>query len=478
MWPLDKIPAAALITGLAMATACDHPSLTSIGAPSSGSVGAGGAGGSIANPYVWAKLFGADGAQRGYGIAADSEGNVLVAGVMTATFGFGGAPLVKVGGNDIFVAKLGPAGTHVWSRGVGSTGDDEADSVAVDSSGNAFVACTFQNVLGFGDKSYSSVAVDDACVFKLDKNGTPAWFRQFGGPLSQEGDAVATDSDGNVVFAGHMQGSVDYGGAQPLSCGTNSDIVLIKLDANGKALWGKNFGDPVDANAAYPTGVATGQGYEVVAGQMAGKLSFGATTLASAGGWDMFVARLDSAGNPVWAKNYGDNSDQIAKAIATDANASVVVVGSIFGSADFGGGARISAGQDDAFAVKLDAAGKHVWSRTFGDAASQVAHGVAVDAAGDVFVIGSFQGTISCGAMMLVSAGDYDVFVVKLRAADGEPVWCARFGDASGQSGIRVAMDAAGKLLATGFAAGSIDFGGGSLKSAGVYNVFVAKFQP
>jgi len=102
---------------------------------------------------------------------------------------------------------------------------------------------------------------------------------------------------------------------------------------------------------------------------------------------------------------------------------------------DFGGGPLVSQGGDDAFVVKLDAGGQHLWSKSFGDASGQKVNGIAVDGSGNVVVTGQLSGSIDIGGGPLVSQGGDDVFAAKLDAG-GLHIWSKSFGGAEHQAGV------------------------------------------
>lgn len=185
-------------------------------------------------------------------------------------------------------------------------------------------------------------------------------------------------------------------------------------------------------------------------------------------------------GTALWAHAFGGGLDDATADVATDAAGSVIVVGSFQGDVDFGGGPITSGGATDAFVVKLDSAGNHLWSRGFGDAAAQVAVAAGTDAAGNIYVAGNFQGAIDFGgpSAPLVTAGQGDVFLAKLDPA-GATIWAKRFGDASHQSvlGRAIAIEPGGDVLLAATITGSIDFGDGPVTSAGGQDVVLAKLD-
>jgi len=243
----------------------------------------------------------------------------------------------------------------------------------------------------------------------------------------------------------------------------------------GEHLWSKRFGDAGEqSNAEIAADFA---GNIVIAGGFEGTLNFGGESLVCAGQEDIFVAKFTPGGAHVWSKRFGDASNQALAGIATDAGSNVVLVGTFAGAVDFGGGALTSAGEYDIFVAKLFYDGGHYWSRRFGDALVQGLGGVAIDIAANVAAAGRFSGTVDFGGGTLTSAGEDDVFVARL-GPSGSHLWSKRFGDAANQEASDIAAESGGNVVVTGSLYGTVDFGGGTLTSAGEEDVFVAKFGP
>lgn len=236
-----------------------------------------------------------------------------------------------------------------------------------------------------------------------------------------------------------------------------------------------------DANVQSGAAVAYDKsGNILVAGSFSGSINFGATTLTASGADDVFVAKFGSGGQLMWAKSFGDAGLQTASGIGVDANGNVYVTGSFKGSINFGGGALAAQGTlfVDVFLAKLTTDGNHVWSKSFGDVNVQNARGLAVDTAGNVVIVGFFQNDINFGGMTLSTNGLYDMFVAKFDTG-GTHQWSRRFGDmAADQRARAVTTDGTGNVYITGDVAGMIDVGGGAMTATAGQSAFVAKLDP
>jgi hypothetical protein len=144
---------------------------------------------------------------------------------------------------------------------------------------------------------------------------------------------------------------------------------------------------------------------------------------------------------------------------------------------DFGSGLLVSVGGPDIFVAKLDGSGNHLWSKQFGDSGYQYGRSIDTDRSGNVIVAGSFGSAVDFGGGTLRSAGSDDLFVAKFDSS-GSHLWSRRFGDTHQQLNVAIDNDSLGNVLMTAYFEGTADFGGGPLTSEGGYDIFVAKLEP
>lgn len=452
------------------------------GASSTGtSMNAGGGGaGMSTGDLAFAKGFGDVAEQQGTAIAA-SGSEVLVTGFASGTIDFGNEPLPEMGNSgklDTFLAKLDASANRVWSK---RFQDCVAHGVAVSGSGDVIVVGEANGDVDFGGGllQLSKNNTIDVFVARFYASGQHRWSKLFGnGPPDQMAYAVAVDGAGNSVVAGTFAGNLDFGAGPVLSSAGGTDIFVAKFNPDGAALWSKRFGDSAGPQAASAVAIDA-QGNVIVAGSFRGSINLGGQDLTTNGGADVFVAKLDASGDHIWSKSSGSPSDDEAHGVAVDANGDVYLTGHFRSSVVVGPNITLtSAGGEDAFLVKLDPSGKTLWGKSFGNSANQRAVGVAADAAGNVVVTGAFSGQIDFGKGPSSSAGSNDGFVAKLDPT-GAPLWARAFGGAADQGGATVALSPLGQSWITGYFAGTTDFGGGKvIASQGANDVFVAQYGP
>ena len=303
--------------------------------------------------HIWSKRFGNAGEDIGYGVAAESNGDVLLTGAFSGWVDFGGGYLQgSNGGRNTVVAKFsGSSGEHIWSKNFLSISDDAGYGIGIDNSDNILVAGEFSGTVDFGDGQVDSAGMSDIFVVKFLPDGSYVWSKQVGGTGNDVANDAAVDSAGNIVVTGFFSNTVNFGGG----------------------------------------------------------------ALTSSGPWDIFVAKYSSSGAHVWSKKLGGTSIDEAYDVAIDGNNNVVVTGSFVSTADFGDGPLTSAGSYDIFVAKYAGAnGAHIWSSRFGGSGIEEGYGIAVNGSSDVFVTGFFPGTVDFGSGPLTSNGLYDIFLLQL----------------------------------------------------------------
>ena len=215
------------------------------------------------------------------------------------------------------------------------------------------------------------------------------------------------------------------------------------LCSDGAHVWDQTFGS---ANWETPFGVAVDTtGNAIVVGAFSGSIDFGCGSMSTLGSNDAFVVKLAPAGSCVWQKRFGGLGNDVAYGVAVQTGGNVVVTGQFASTVDFGGGNRTAAGYTDIFVVRLDAAGNHLWSVRFGatDSATNkdVGLGVATNTANDVFVTGLYGANFVMGGTSLTNAGGNDAFVAKLNS-QGTAQWAVGISSAANDTIAAPATDA------------------------------------
>jgi len=257
-------------------------------------------------------------------------------------------------------------------------------------------------------------------------------------------------------------------------------------DCNGVAekcpldtVWAKAY--PVPSLGASPPPIAVDpMGNIIYASGFTGTVDFGTGPMAPAGGSDIYVVKIDDTGATQWARRYGDSADQNAYAAATSTAGDVFVTGTFQGSVDFGNGAPItSAGGDDAYLLKLTPTGATTWVAFGGDASSQTPTAVAAMPDGGAVISGSFYGVLQFpGCAALTAPTSGSALFLTRFAPDGTCAASVTLGSMAGYPYVnQVTSDAAGNVYVAGEFSGTVSFPGFTATALGSTDGFVAKLD-
>jgi hypothetical protein len=302
--------------------------------------------------YLSVLTFGqGNGSAGATGIALDGLGNTVVVGSFFGTADFDPSPAEDLHtatpvSRDIFVTKLAPDGTYLWTGTMGGTGYDRGTGIAVDSDGNIFVTGTFRGTADFdpgpGVDEHSAIApFEDVFITKLHPDGSYGWTRTYDPGLGVQGGPIAVDADGAAVITGAFMGTVDLDPTEGVDIRSSlldtEDIFVTKIHGDGSYAWTHTVGGPyIDRGH----GVAVDPGRNVYAtGEFWETVDFDPGPLVdlhtSAGNEDIFVTMLSSDGSYQWARTLGGSSLDHGQHATADANGGVIAVGT-FRSYDFG----------------------------------------------------------------------------------------------------------------------------------------------
>jgi hypothetical protein len=432
----------------------------------------------------WAKsAFG--GTSNGYALAVDALGNVYTTGNFLGTVDFdpnAGIFNLSASGKDVFICKLDPAGNFVWAKSMVGGGNNGAFSIALDAAGNIYTVGSFHDTVDFDPNAgtYNLFAgnTPDAFISKLDPAGNFVWAKNIGAIGSNVGAvSVSVDAMGNIYTAGAFYGTVDFdpnAGVSNLTAVGNSDLFISKLDSAGNFVWAKSMGGSPNS-----IGISThGDIYITGTFQGTADMDPGAAifNLTAQSGNDVFICKLDTSGNFVWAKSLmGSGGNDESNSLTIDTSGNVYTTGYFSLTVDFDPNAgvhNLTAANGDLFICKLDASGSFVWAKQIAGTTGEC---ITLDKLGNVYTTGQFgTGTVDFdpngGVFNLSTAGTTEIFIDKLDSS-GNFVWAGSMsGSTQSQNvGNFIAVDPAGNIYTTGYYDDTTDFdpGPGILNLAG-----------
>jgi hypothetical protein len=387
--------------------------------------------------FSWAKQVGEGGSVTIYNMKTDIVGNLFIVGSFSGTADFdpsaGTSTLISQGQIDAFILKLDPSGAFVWVKQLAGPMVEVCNDLVVDGSGNVSITGFFQDTVDFdpGPSTYtvSSAGFSDPFVLRLNSGGNFVFAKSFSGATASGiGNAIETSSTGAIYIIGNHSGTTDFdpGPGTYTQVANGNNIFVTKLDNSGNFVWVKQLGE---GSFAVPTAVVSDAsdnlfitGYFMNSGDFDPSPAI-YSLVPPSGAYDAFVLKLDNFGDLVWAKNTGGSGSDFGWRIFGDISGNIYVSGGFELTADFDPGVPVSnltsAGNRDAYILKLDPVGNFVWATTMGAVLNDEGRGIYVDTNENVFTTGTFDNTPDfdpgAGTFTISSAGGNDAYVLKLK---------------------------------------------------------------
>lgn len=352
---------------------------------------------------VFQRSYGNNSNERCQSAIPTSDGGFLLNGA-TVYSGFGGV--------DGLIVKTDASGNVQWVKICGSTANEIP----------AYVAETYNNQFIFIGTTDSTVGGTlDALIYKTDSAGNFLWAKTFGGSNSETGIKIIEMPDHGYVFTGT---TFSYGAG-------GGDPYIVRTDMNGDTIFTRIYGTPNDDIGKSIS--LTSDGGFILCGKR----------VASNGGPNFdqaFLIRIDSMGDMMWTKSYGDTLFQEAQAVAQTADGGFIACGSRNYS---------NLGNYDILLFKTDSTGNIQWSKTYGGNSGDASYAVTVNQDGS-FVVSGYTNSMGYGHSLRQSAqgafqmadpieilistafnpGDdsTNVFLMKTDA-NGDTIWTRSYGD-------------------------------------------------
>ena len=342
----------------------------------------------------WEKTWGGSSLEQGNGIAVDSSGNSFITGT-TMSYG--------AGGSDVFLLKYDSSGNFRWEKTWGSSGENEANGIALDDSGNVYIT-------GYIWNSYEGWG--EVLLLKYDLAGNLLWNTTWGGSSLEQGNGIAVDSSGNSFITGT---TMSYGAG-------GSDVFLLKYDSSGNLIWNNTWGGS-DDDYGYGTAL-DGSGNISITGY---------TESYGVGESDVFLLKYDSSGILMWNTTWGGSDDDYGYGTALDDSGNAFITGYTenYGTA-----------YNDVILLKYDRTGNLLWNTTWGSSGLDYGNSIALSSSGTVFITGfteSYGKAYSDGLLY-----KYD--------SSGNLLWDITFGKSNSfDDGTGIAIDSSGNAFIIGY---------------------------
>ncbi len=361
-----------------------------------------------------------------------------------------------------------------WATNSGGSGLDAAYDMVCDPDGNTYVTGYYTGWIQFGDFYTDSGGDEEIFVVKLDPDGNYLWAQHAGGEYNDSPKDIAIDAAGNVYITGTFVNVATFGSLGVVSNG-HSDIFIAKLSHSGEWLWVWGAGGEQGDTGTSIT--VNSEGHCFVAGSYYEEAYFGDHSIECDFMSDMFIAETNADGNWIWVQQAGGPHVEACWDMVADDEGNCYLTGFISDDTDFGSTHMDTEGPYDSFVAKIND-GDWIWAVQVASGQMDVAHGIDLDATGNLVVTGYFTGPADFGGTILTPAGECDIYLAKI-SPSGNWIWAAQAGGEDYDFAYDVVTDQWGNCYVTGQVYGWVDFGPnihsyGSLCNA----LFVAKADP
>ena len=361
----------------------------------------------------------------------------------------------------ISITVNGQTANWLWAKSAGGNNySDDGRNISIDANGNSFVVGYFQSpVITFGSFTlYNADATGnstDVFIVKYSSTGNVLWAKSAGGNSWDEGYGICVDVSGNAIITGRFQsGSIVFDSFTLGNVGAN-DIFITKYDSLGNVTWAKRAGGS-SFERGYAVNTDASENILLTGIFYSPQIVFGNDTLVNSGNnVDVFIAKYDSSGNPLWARSA---KDAASYSVCTDAQGNAVMTGWFNGTTiTFGNDTLTNASNaSDIFIVKYDAYGNVLWAKSAGGTNEDKCNGISADASGNTYITGFFKSSAIVFGNDTLTNINYtgnvdDIFVAKYDSS-GSVVWAKSIGGTGGDEGWSIDADVNGNTWVTGYA--------------------------
>ncbi|MCX6153488.1 MAG: SBBP repeat-containing protein [Candidatus Kapabacteria bacterium] len=453
---------------------------------------------------LWGTYYGGSNYDAGKGVAVDGSGNVYLTGQAGSTSAISttGAHQVSLyAWDDAFLVKFNSNGVRQWGTYYGGEGADYGYGVAIDGSGNVYMAGSTLSSIGIStsgahQENYNGTSFN-AFLVKFNSTGVRQWGTYYAGANGSDGYCVTTDGSNNVYLTGQTNSTdaISTSGAhQEYISSLASDAYLVKFNNSGVRQWGTYYGGTGDERGHGIITDASGNIYLTGLTTSSSSISTTGSHQNSYGGGygDAFLVKFNNNGVRQWGTYYGgnDSNTDYGLSLATDGSGNVYLSGITSSSTAIAtsGAHQVSlGGSDDAFLVKFNSNGVRQWGTYYGGSSYDRSYGTATDNYGNVFIVGytySTNAISSSGAYKENFVSGTNAFLVKFTSS-GVRRWGTYYGGSgsAGDLGYAAATDGLGNVFIAGSASSTSaiassgahqeSFGGGT----GTYDAFLVKFD-
>ncbi len=363
-----------------------------------------------------------------------------------------------------------------WANSI--TGNVFIRTIAADNSGNSYITGGFYGSATFGNNKLTASLGGDFFIAKYDASGNCVWAKQSSCTSGSNAlsSSISVDSSGISYTAGEFSGSETFGNIN-LTATNPQSIFITRYDSNGNCIWAKQAGNNIIVN-----GISfDGNGNCYITGNFRDTAEFGAINLITTNTGSAYIAKYDTNGNCIWAKQNSGSTNSWAEGFgaATESDGSTIITGQFNGDISFGNFQLTAPANTDLyniFITKYDSSGNCLWAKqSSGTGYFDNALGISLDTNGNSFITGQFSQLISFDNIQMTSSGSRSTFIAKYDF-NGNCIW-AKEPDGGYTYSNGIATDIKGESYITGQFFGQVKFGTTLLNSGDSANFFIAKYD-
>lgn len=454
------------------------------------------------NPsFEWVNQIGGSDFESINAVAIDQNNNIYNTGFFTGTVDFNpGADeefLTASNSGDLFIQKLDENGNFIWVKQVRSSGNAEGNAITIDNNGDIIITGSFRDETDF-DPGVNEFYLygngfESIFVLKLDSDGNFIFAKSISSNEGERAMAISTDINNNILITGGFSGEADFDPGPDefiISPIDDLDVFVLKLDVDGNFVWVKQIGTPNWDEAYAITTDSENNVYTL--GSFEGTIdldpNIGESIFSSNGSWDVFLQKLDSNGEYIWAKKFGGSGYEEGYSVKVDISGNIYTTGFFSETVDFdpdGTNQNLTSfGSTDIFIQKLNSEGSLVWVKQVGSSSTDQGRDLAIDAFGDIYITGWFSGMVdfdpNIGIENITAIGDEDAFVQKLDS-DGNLLWVKQFGGSNFDYGESITVDQNNDVITVGNFRTTCNFdipdSQQNLTAIGIYDTYTHKMS-
>ncbi|MBK9448423.1 MAG: T9SS type A sorting domain-containing protein [Bacteroidetes bacterium] len=381
---------------------------------------------------AWINRYGWNSNEFAHGLAFDAMGNVIMVGEYQDSTIFEGDTLFSGDSlwygapaetYDVFWVRVTPSGTMDKFWGGGWFGGESFNEVQVGLDSLYYFAGLYRTFNNWtfanpDDLEGLGSGYDDAIWVRSDSSGFMDHKAIAAGRYVDRASAIALVGDSLVVMGGTFQDTCYFRHSSQYGItGFEDDVFIACYSDTGRFKWAVQGGSKaIDDLTAL---VTDAQGNIYFSGAYDSSFTIAGQTLVGTGHLDGVVGKLSVDGNLLWLKHFGGMGFDVARDLRITNSGDLLVTGYFQRQMDLGSGIQLEIADtfdQNAYVVKLDAAGNALWAKNLGGSGPDLGVAVDEDAAGYIYAVGTFAGTGQFGQVSATALGGEDIYVLRMNA--------------------------------------------------------------